>query len=105
MHVLIVNFQLDGVSEEQYRGLCDELAPAFAEVEGLESKVWLANAETGTYGGVYLFRDQEAFAAFAASDLARGVAQHPNLRDVTMRDYGVLDAPTEVTRGALAAFA
>jgi hypothetical protein len=105
MHVLIVNFKLDGVDEGQYRALCDELAPAFADVPGLESKVWLADPGSGTYGGVYLFRDEDAFAAFASSELAAGVADHPNLADVTMRDFGVIDAPTEVTRGALAAFA
>lgn len=105
MHVLVVNFQLNGVSEEQYCGLCDELAPAFAAVDGLEAKTWLADSDTGNYGGVYMFRDRAAFEAFAASDLAAGVASHPNLANVTMRDFAVLEAPSAVTNGLVGATA
>lgn len=53
MHIQIVNFNLKGVSEADYRALCDQLAPAFAVMPGLISKVWLADAATNTYGGVY----------------------------------------------------
>ena len=105
MHVLVVNFQLDGVTEQQYRALCDELAPAVAEVPGLVAKTWLADAETGTYGGVYMFTDKAAFQAFAASDLAAGVANHPNLTNMTMRDFGVLEAPSAITNGLVGATA
>src|SRR5439155_14657503 len=50
MHVTIVNFRLNGVDEQQYASLCDQIAPAFAAVPGLISKVWIKN-DTGTYGG------------------------------------------------------
>ncbi len=103
MHVLVVNFQLDGVSEDEYRAMCDELAPAFAEVPGLVAKTWLADASTNTYGGVYMWRDREAFEAYAGSELASNVANHPNLADVTMRDFAVIEAPSAVTNGLLAA--
>lgn len=43
MQILIVNFNLDGLSEEAFESSCDELAPAFAAVSGLASKVWLAD--------------------------------------------------------------
>ncbi len=105
MHVLVVNFNLDGVTEEQYRGLCDELAPAFAEVPGLEAKTWLADAKTGTYGGVYMFRDEESFQAFAESELAAGVMNHPAIANFSMRDFGVLEGPSAVTNGLVAATA
>jgi hypothetical protein len=105
MHVLVVNFQLDGVSEDEYRGLCDELAPAFADVPGLVAKTWLADADSNTYGGVYMWSDRAAFEAFASSELARGVATHPNLANVTMRDFGVLEEPSAVTNGLVAATA
>ena len=45
MQILIVNFNLDGLSEEDFASSCDELAPAFAAVPGLASKVWLADHE------------------------------------------------------------
>jgi hypothetical protein len=105
VHVLVVNFRLDGIDEAQYRAICDELAPAFAEVEGLEAKTWLADADTGVYGGVYMFRDREAFDAFAASELAAGVANHPNLAGVTMKSFGVLEGPSRVTHGLVGATA
>jgi hypothetical protein len=35
MHVQIVDFQLQNITEEQYRRLCDELSPAFSELPGL----------------------------------------------------------------------
>ena len=35
MHVLIINFSLDGLPHEDYLKVADELAPAFAEVSGL----------------------------------------------------------------------
>jgi hypothetical protein len=105
MHVLVVNFRLNGVTEEQYAGLCDEIAPAFAEVPGLASKTWLADSENGIYGGVYLFEDRDAFEAFASSDLAAGVKNHPNLADVTMEDFGVLESPSRVTHGLVGATA
>lgn len=55
MQILIINFNLEGLSEDQFAGACDELAPAFAAVPGLASKVWLADRAEGTYGGVYAF--------------------------------------------------
>ena len=100
MHIQILNFRLKGVSEAEYAGLCDELAPSFAAVPGLERKVWLANSETGTFGGVYMWKDKEAMEAFSQTELFNAVATHPNLDSLTSTDFGVLDAPTEVTRGA-----
>ena len=103
MHVLIINFNLEGITEEQYRGLCDELAPKFAALPGLESKTWLADAETNTYGGVYMFRDRESFEGFVRSDLGVQVSSSPNLANFTMRDFGVLEAPSAVTNGLIGA--
>jgi heme-degrading monooxygenase HmoA len=105
MHVCIFNFELNGVSEDEYRGLCDELAPVFAEVPGLVTKTWLANAETGTYGGVYMWSDREAFQAFMKSELASGVMSHPAIKNFSVRDCGVLEAPSAVTHGLVGAAA
>ncbi len=105
MHVQIVNFQLSGITEEQYRATCDELAPAFAAVPGLVAKVWLADADANTYGGVYVWTDRTAMEQFQGSELFQAVVSHPNLAGISSRDFGVLEAPTAVTSelGALAA--
>ena len=99
MHIQIINFHLRGVSEADYRALCDEVAPAFAEVPGLVSKVWLANSTTNTYGGVYTWASREAMDEYAKSDLFKAVATNPNLEGVTSIDFNVLEEPTSVTRG------
>ncbi len=101
MHVQIITFGLKGVSEEDYAGLCDELAPSYAAAPGLVRKVWLANSETGAYGGVYVWRDRQAMEEFARTDLFRSVATHPNLDNVRSIDFGVLPGPTAVTRGSI----
>jgi hypothetical protein len=69
MKVQIVTFQLNGIDDEAYGGMCDELAPAFAAVPGLSAKLWLADRDANTYGGVYLWSDAHAQAAYAESDL------------------------------------
>jgi len=99
MHIQIINFHLDGLSEADFRTHCDEVAPAFAEVPGLISKVWLANRATNTYGGVYTWEGPEAMNEYAKSDLFKAVATNPNLAGVTSIDFDVLEEPTSVTRG------
>ena len=102
MHIQIVNFHLKGLSDEDYRKLCDEVAPAFAQVPGLIAKVFLANPGTNTYGGVYTWRDREAMTAFAGRELFAAVAGNPNLRDISSTDFAVLEGPSRATRGLVA---
>ena len=64
---------------------------------GLTEKIWLANAETGIYGGVYIWEDRSALERFTQSDLFKAVASHPNLADITATDFSVMEAPTRVT--------
>ena len=99
MQVLIVNFSLDGLSEEDFASSCDELAPAFAAVPGLASKVWLADRAEGIFGGVYTFESEQAVDNYLASDLWAGVGATPGLANISVRRFGVLEGPTRVTRG------
>jgi len=97
MHILIVNFSLEGVDRAQYEEICDEVAPAFAEVPGLISKQWLADEESNTYGGVYLWQDRQAMLDYQASELFNGVASNPAFTNVTATDFELLAAPSKVT--------
>src|SRR5256885_16422690 len=99
MHIQIVNFKLKGLSRTDYEALCEQVAPAFAAIPGLVSKVWLADQSTNTYGGVYTWRDREAMQDFLASELFREVGADPHVKDLTSRGFGVLETPTQVTRG------
>lgn len=97
MHIQIVNFRLKGITRRDYEALCEQVAPAFGDLPGLISKVWLADEQANTYGGVYTWRDRAAMEAFLKTDLFRTVATHPNLADIVSRDFAVLEAPSTVT--------
>jgi hypothetical protein len=99
VQILIVNFNLDGLSEEEFESSCDELAPAFAAVPGLASKVWLAERGEGIFGGVYTFESKEAVDDYLRSDLWAGVGATPGLVNISARRFDVLEGPTRVTRG------
>ena len=99
MQILIVNFNLDGLSEEGFASSCDELAPAFAAVPGLISKIWLADRSEGVFGGVYAFESDKAVDDYLESDLFAGVGSTPGLVNISVRRFGVLEGPTRVTRG------
>lgn len=99
MQILIVNFNLDGLSEEEFAGACDEVAPAFAAVPGLASKVWLADPAEGVFGGVYTFESDKTVDDFLHSDLFAAVGSTPGLVNISVRRFSVLDGPTRVTRG------
>ena len=79
MHVQIVNFRLEAMTDREYREVCDSLAPAFAALPGLVSKTWLADEASNTYGGVYTWRDRQAMEAFADTDLFKGFVADPAL--------------------------
>jgi quinol monooxygenase YgiN len=105
VHVQIVSFHLEAMTDREYREVCDSLAPAFAALPGLVSKTWLADEASNTYGGVYTWRDHQAMEAFAHTDLFKGFVADPHFIDIAARDFAVLDGPTAVThrQAALAA--
>ena len=105
MNILIVNFTLDGMNEAEYRALCDQIAPAFAEVPGLVSKVWLADPDGGVYGGVYTFEDRAALEGYVESDLFAQAGATPGLTGFSLERFDVIAAPTAVTRGGTLAVA
>lgn len=97
MHIQIVTFRLKGTSAQDYAAGCDEVAPTFAAIPGLISKVWLADERSNTYGGVYSWRDRAAMEAYLKTDLFRAIVSDPTLEDVTSRDFPILEGPTAVT--------
>ena len=102
MVIQVVNFNLKNMTDGEYRKWCDELAPTFGSMPGLISKVWLADPATNTYGGVYTWRDRSAYEAWVKSELFQAVGKHPNLTNITSRDFGVLEGPTRISHGLAA---
>ena len=97
MHILVINFNLHDLSREQYEGVCDELASTFASIPGLISKTWLANEETNTYGGVFLWGNRAAMEAYKAGEVFASIGANPALINVTATDFEVLTGPSKVT--------
>jgi hypothetical protein len=71
----------------------------FAALPGLRAKIWLANQQDGTYGGIYAWDDVAAMRAYQGGQIFRGLQANPHLIDLTVRDFSVLAGPTKVTRG------
>jgi hypothetical protein len=97
MHVQIITFNLKGLSDEEYRAHCEAIAPAFAQLPGLLAKTWLANAETNTYGGVYLWRDRRSMESYERSDIYGGMLTNPHLGGLVVRSFPVVEEATGIT--------
>lgn len=99
MYIQITNFRLDDISEDELRESADALAPSFADLPGLVSKYWLANPETNTYGGVYVWQDRQAMEDYKKTEILKGVTINLNFVDVVSKDFAVFEKPTRITRG------
>jgi hypothetical protein len=102
--LLQINFGLN-VTPAEYKQIASAVADSFAKVPGLRWKLWILDEQKREAGGIYLFEDQRAFDAFAASGLAKTVATHPALKNVTMRVSDIMPEQTAVTRGPVASTA
>ena len=96
MHLQIVNFQLNGISREEYEALLAEVSPVFQTIPGLQSKYYLADEEGNTYGGVYIWENRQAMLDYQAGEIFQGIQQQPVFAQVTSRDFEVIEAPTFV---------
>jgi quinol monooxygenase YgiN len=105
MHVQIITFNLKDIGVENYLWQVESIAPAFAGLPGLVSKTWLANAESNTYGGVYLWADREAMEAYRETDIYKGMLANPHFENIKAYDFAILESPTRVTRGPTEVFA
>jgi hypothetical protein len=99
MHVLFVSYALRDATPAQHAELSEQLAPAVAAVPGLVSKTWLANGETGRYGGFYLFASRTDCEHYVASELFDLLRSHGAIRDVTTQEFLVAALPTATTHG------
>ena len=99
MHIQIINFNLEGITRAEYDAVCNDLAGTFAAVPGLVSKHWLADDESNTYGGVYIWEDRDSYEAFINSELFSMVGSNPALANIVSKDSDVIEGSTRVTRG------
>ena len=74
-------------------------APILANVKGLISKVWLADEETNTFGGFYLWENTTAMEDFMHSELVKAVVSRPFVRNVSSVNWEVNQTASLITRG------
>jgi hypothetical protein len=96
--LLQINFKFN-VSSEEYRGIADQLAAPFAEVEGLRWKIWIINEAESEAGGFYLFDGEASRKAFLEGPLAAQVSNHPALSELSVKPFDVMAGPTAAARG------
>jgi hypothetical protein len=101
VHIRIVTFRAPGLDQAQYVEAAGGAAPGFAAWPGLLAKWWLVDPATGTYGGVYLFEDEEAARRSEATPEYATVAHNPAFTDVEIREFATLPELDAVTAGRL----
>ena len=97
MHAQVITFGLQGITEEQYHEAVGADAQLFANLPGLLGKVWLRNPETNTYGGLYLWADQETYERYIEGDVFAAIKANEHLENVESRDFGVFDDLSSIT--------
>ena len=98
--ILQINFSFDGLWTD-YEASNAAGAMQIAGVPGLGWKIWLKNAVTGEAGGIYLFHDAAAAQGFAAQ-VAAMLGDVPQYANVSIKQFGVIETLTAVTRGPIA---
>lgn len=98
MHAIVITFDLVDTTPQQYAQLSAELAPSFAALPGLLTKIWLTDTDRGRCGGLYLFDDDAAAEGFLKSALALSVAQNPHFAHFTAQRFTVDQTTTAMTQ-------
>jgi hypothetical protein len=96
--VLQINFKFS-VSPAELAEAFTPLVEPIAKVPGLRWKIWSLNAGTSEFGGIYLFDDAESVQAYLEGPIIAQVSKHPALSDFSIKQFGVIDEFSAITRG------
>jgi hypothetical protein len=103
MVVQIVQFQLAGISPSEYEAHARQIAPVFSGVPGLMAKAWLADPESNTFGGVYLWASRAAAEAYVDGEVFQAASRNPAFAGFRSSIFETLAVPTAATTWRLAA--
>jgi len=103
VHAQVVTFGLKDITEEQFHAAVEPDAQVFATMPDLLAKVWLRDPETNTYGGLYLWDDQEAYEGYIKGEVFNSIKENPHLKNVESRDFGVFEDLSALTAPRLGA--
>ena len=96
--IQVVNFNLEGITHNDFMGIASNVAPNFAPLSGLISKVWLSDEGNNTYGGVYSWKNKESCETYRSGELYAGALKNnPNFINLYDKKFDVLEGPTSIT--------
>jgi hypothetical protein len=96
--ILQINFKFS-VSTAELAAAFGPLAEPIAKVPGLRWKIWSVNDATSEFAGIYLFDDAESVKAYVEGPIIAEVAKHPALSDISVKQFGVIEEFSVITRG------
>lgn len=96
--VLQINFKFN-VSPAELAEAFAPLAEPIAKVPGLRWKIWSLNEATSEFAGIYLFGDADSVQVYLEGPIIAEVSKHPALSDISVKQFGVIDEFSAITRG------
>ena len=96
--VLQINFKFN-VSPAELGEAFAPLVEPIANVPGLRWKIWSLDEATSEFAGIYLFDDPDSVQAYLEGPIIAGVSKHPALSDFSIKQFGVIDEFSAITRG------
>jgi hypothetical protein len=98
MHVQVVTYRMADIGEPEFIEANREFAEMMAAVPGLLAKVWLKDPDEAIYGGLYIWRDREAYESFLAGELWAEVLSDDSMLDLASSDFVVMEELTRTTQ-------
>lgn len=98
MYVQVATYKIDEMSDEEFVDANRDFASMMSAVPGLLAKIWLKAPDGTRYGGVYLWRDREAYEQFVGGDLWASVVTDESLSELDSRSFAVMDELTTATQ-------
>ena len=74
MIVQVVKYK-SGLADDEVRRVIAERAPRYEALPRLRQKLYIREPETGEYGGIYVWDDEESMREFRQSDLAATIPE------------------------------
>ena len=101
MHVQVATYRIDEMSDGDFTEANQEFAEMMAEVPGLLAKIWLKAPDGSTYGGIYLWRDRQAYEDFVGGELWASVLTDESMSELESREFAVMEELTRATSPGL----
>ena len=96
--VLQIDFKFN-VSPAELAEAFGPVAEPIAKVPGLRWKIWSLNEATSEFAGIYLFDDADSVQAYLEGPIIAEVSKHQALSDISVKQFGVIDEFSAITRG------